>query len=437
MNPVSVLNINSKQSMQINIFNKIVKYIPKCDFKDPLKLRFHLNPQFREEIEDYIRMIQINPIEYFRSLNLDEFEKKIGYSFTTMNTTFHFEKFGNIPHRNIIFHMLFKNEWKTLLDLHNIDLKNLPDLQFNYLVSLSESILEIFSQKSEFINTKLRFISRDLYYLKNLAFYVMDFKTFREKKMEITIENEITTISFFGEPSLPDQPILKRGKKDRRGKPTEILVIPINNIPDMVDIISVNTKNLILNYNSLNGNNEIHLVFLSGDCPVDTITLRHTINEKMTFPKYQIISNNDNIKNIIIEGNSFIKKLPDSISSIETYDSGIVFAKDFRFPSNLKKYFMKNIGEEINLFSHIQKNRFNQIRNQIQYQGYDDYDIYEDDYGYDNDLDWLDPEERECYRLWGQTPHDLKMGAGWCSDCGHGYPGCMCDAEDEDYDNNF
>ena len=205
MNPMSAFNINGKNSMHFNIFNKNVKYIPKRDFKDPLRLRYHLIPEFREQIEDFIRMIQINPIEYFRSLNLDE---SSGYSFTNMNTTFHFEKFGNIPQRNIIFHMLFKNEWKTLLDLHRIDLKNLSDTEFNSLVSLSESILEIFSQKDEFIKTKLKVISRDLSYLKKLASYVMDFKTFKEKKMEILIENDTTMISFFGEPSLPDQPIL-------------------------------------------------------------------------------------------------------------------------------------------------------------------------------------------------------------------------------------
>lgn len=433
MNTVPALNIYSKQSMQIDIFNKNVKYIPKRDFKDPLRLRFHLNPQFREQIEDYISMIQINPIEYFRSLNLDELSENVGYSFTTMNTTFHFEKFGNIPQRNIIFHMLFKNEWKTLLDLHNIDFKNLSDLQLNSLVSLSESILEIFSRKDEFIKTKLKIISRDLSYLKNLASYVLDFKTFKEKKMEITIENDITKISFFGEPSLPDQPILKRCKKNRRGKPTEILVIPINNTSDMSDVISVNTKNLILNYNSLNGNNEIHVVFLSDECPVETITLKHTTDEKMTFPKYNIISNYDNIKKIIIHGNTFIKNIPESISSIETLDSGIVFAKDFIFPSNLEEYYMINTGKPKKILSHIQKDRYNQIHNQIglRFMNYyfgDNY--YENDS--DDDLSWLDPEERECYRLYGQTYHDLKMGAGWCSDCGMGYPGCMCDTEESD-----
>jgi hypothetical protein len=427
MNPMSVLDIYSKQRMMVNIFNKDSKYIPKRDFNDPLRLRYHLIPEVRELLEDYIRMIQIEPIEYFRSLNIDESQRKISYSFTILNTTFHFEKFGNIPQRNIILHMLFKNEWKTLFDLHRIDMKTLSDSHFNHLLSISESILEIFSQKYEFITNRLRFISKDLNYLRKLASYVIDFKTFKEKKIEINVENEITTISFFGEPSLPDQPIFKRG---RRGKPTEILVIPINNTPDMLDVVSINTKNLIVNYNSLNGNNEIHIVFLSDDCPVETITLKHEIDEKKTFPKYNIISNNNNIKNIIIHGNTFIKKIPDSVVSIETLNSGIIFAKDFVFPSNLKKYYMKNTEKYMRvLFSHIERDRFNRIRNIIQYQGYDDYDIIEQEY--DDDLDWLRPDERECYRLWGQTPHDLRMGAGWCSDCGHSYPGCMCD---EDYE---
>jgi hypothetical protein len=430
---MSELYILNKHFLLMNerdntIFNKNPKYIPKRDFNDPLRLRYHLISEVRELLEDYIRMIQMNPIEYFRSLNIDELQEEFCYPITIMNTTFYFEKFGNIPHRNIIFHMLFKNEWKTLLDLHNIDMKKLSDYHFNHLLSISKSILEIFAQKNEFITNKLMYISKELNYLRNLALYVIDFKIFMEKKMEINVENDITTISFYGEPSLPDQPIFKRGKKENRGKPTEILVIPINNTPDMLDLISVNTKNLILNYNSLNGNNEIHIVFLSGDCPVETITLKHEIDEKKTFPKYNIISNNNNIKNIIIHGNSFIKKIPDSVVSIETLNSGIIFAKDFKFPSNLKKYLMKSTEKYRKpLFSHIERERFYKIRNIILWFGYDDYDIYQPD----DDLDWLRPEERECYRLWGQTPHDLKMGAGWCSDCGHSYPGCMCD---EDYD---